>query len=254
MKIYNLFIAELTRFFVEIKRYYFETLSGLIVFYLIFISMFYGIRSFGGADFGTDRLDVLIAGYIMWTVAVMGFQVVSNSIYEETQRGTLEQIFLCSLGVEMPLILSTVIHTFFAVMISTLMLFLTMLTTGRWLYIDPTGILGVLALSLPSLWGIGLIIGSLTIVYKKIASLLQIFIFLLIAIVAVNAYPLNLFTFLPFASGATTIRLIMTQQVNFSVSWYLTIFVINYAYLFAGIVVFKMIEKSARRKNLLSQY
>jgi ABC-type polysaccharide/polyol phosphate export permease len=73
-------------------------------------------------------------------------------------------------------------------------------------------------------------------------------------LVSLPAYPLNVFSFLPFTAGAYMINRMVVYGENFPLSWYLFIFAISLFYFFLGFGIFKLFEKKARRLNLLGQY
>lgn len=253
MKIINLFLGECRKYIAEIKRYFFNTVSGLVIFYIIFLAMFFGLRGFAGPGFDENNLDSLVVGYILWMQAMMAFQSVSYMLTEETQRGTLEQLCLCSMGMEWPLILRTILDAIFNFLFTLCILYITMLTTGRWLQIDIPRFAFILLISVPSVWGLGLFFGSLTMLFKKVQQLLQIVTFGLIAVVSISAYPISSITFLPFAAGATTVQG-MIRGKSFPMYWYGIIVLVSTMYMAIGIIFFKLIEKTARRRNLLNQY
>jgi len=250
----NLLAAETMKNIAEMRRYLFDTLSAVVIFYIIFLAMFFGLKGLTKGQVSPETLDHMIIGYILWTFAMTSFQSTSYKIYEESQRGTLEQLYLCSLGMEWTLIFRLILDFIFSFFFSAVMLFITMLTTGRWLSIDIPYVFFVLLLSLPALWGIGLAFGSLSMVFKKTTAFMQIITFGLIGAVSLNGYPVKLVTLIPFTAGATTIRRSITGAPSFPASWYLTIALISLVYLTAGIVIFKVFEREARKKNLLNQY
>ena len=254
MKLLNLLRGETIKFLAELKRYFFDTISGVVVLTMLFLLMFYGIRFFAGPDLGDGSLDSLVIGYILWLLALMGYQKISYLIREETERGTMEQLYLCSFGIEWPLIIRTFLESIYNLILCFAVLLCCMLITGIRLDINFLHFVGVLLISLPSLWGLGLILGSLTLLLKKIGIVSQFMQFAMIGLVAVNAYPINVFSFLPFASGATTIRAAIVHGTEFPLYWYVMILAINLVYFFAGVIVYKSVERLARKRNLLCQY
>ena len=250
----NLFTAETMKNIAEMRRYLFDTLSAVVIFYIIFLAMFFGLKGLTKGQVSAETLDQMIIGYILWTFAMTSFQSTSYKIYEESQRGTLEQLYLCSLGMEWTLIFRLILDFVFSFFFSAVMLLITMLTTGRWLSINIPYVFFVLLLSLPALWGIGLAFGSLSMVFKKTTAFMQIITFGLIGAVALHGYPLSPLSFIPFTAGSTTISMSITGGASFPVSWYVTIALISLVYLTAGIVIFKIFEREARKKNLLNQY
>ncbi len=253
-KIYNLFKAELLKYICEFKSYFFNSISGIVVFYIIFMGMFYGVKHFAGANFTGDDLDSMIVGYILWSFALMAFQSISYSVYFEIQRGTMEQFYQTSVGIEYGLIIRIIIEFLFSFLFVAVVLILTMLTTQRWLNFNFFDVFWKLLISLPSLWGLALLFAGLSMIFKKIEAFMQIMTFGLIAVVSLNAYPISIISFLPFSAGATTIRNTIVKGVSYSLEWYFFVVGISLFYLILGVIIFKISEKQARKRNLLGQY
>lgn len=254
MKYLALFRGEWIKTIAEFKRYLFNTIAGVVLFYFFFLALFFGLTTFGGPGIDQSSLDAVTVGYIMFMVAMGSFGSMSNMLMEETQRGTLEQLYLGTMGVEWTLIFRMLLESLFNIVMGFFMLFLAMLTTGSWLPVNFPAFLGTMLLSLPSLWGVGLIAAALTLVHKKVQVVMSVLSFGIVAVVAVSAYPIGPATFLPFAAGATTINASLTQSINFSADWYLLMAGISAVYLALGMLVFDRIGKYARRRNLLGQY
>lgn len=253
-KLIALFSVEAMKMYNEFKRYLFNTLTNLIVFFIIFIAMFYGIKFFAGPNLKSDSLASLIIGYIMWTFAIIGFQDLAYGVYEEIQRGTLEQLYLSSIGIEIIFFYRSFLDFFFSLFFVGIILIATMAITGIWLPVRLLKTLPVLLLTIPSLWGLGIFFGGLVMIFKKISSFMQVITFGLIAIVSVSAYPVNVYSFLPFAAGSTTIQYMIRKNYTFSFEWYLFLLSISIFYIILGILAYKYCEKVARRKNLIGQY
>lgn len=202
----------------------------------------------------TEKLDVLIIGYIMWMLGLIGFQATSYNAYDEMQRGTFEQMYLTSFGIEAVFIIRTILDAVFGLVFSTAILILTMITTGRYFTFRVGEILLTLLLSIPSMWGLGFIFAGLALIYKKISSFLNLMQFAIIGFVAVKAYPINFFSFLPFSAGATTVQGLINYNADFPVLWYLFLLFISIIYMAIGIFCFRILLKKARKQNLLGQY
>ncbi|MBF0361237.1 MAG: hypothetical protein HQK49_09510 [Oligoflexia bacterium] len=250
----NLFKAEGLKSWCEFKRYLFNTFMEIIVMYIIFLFMFYGIKIFAGTAVSNDGLDALVIGYIMWMFAITGFSSTSQLISGEMQKGTLEQLYLCPLGIEFSVMFRLIFDTIISFLFIVVIIFLTMLTTNRWLHIDVIRVIPILLISLPCLWGLGLAISGLILIFKKFNALGSVLTFGLIGAVSVPAYPLNSFSFIPFSAGAYTIQMIVRKNFQFNIEWYLFIATLSIFYFFIGVVIYKKLEKIARKKNLLGQY
>lgn len=100
MRRFYTFLAVLTRFLIEIKRYPFNTFSGLVTLYLIFLLLFAGAKyaqGFGVNVFG-EGLEALVVGFLVWTFALAAYSDLSWEIMREAQQGTLEQLYMCPFG------------------------------------------------------------------------------------------------------------------------------------------------------------
>ncbi len=254
MKIINLLKSEGLKYFAELRRYFFNTISSLFVIYIIFLVYFFGIKFMTGPSMAVEKLDVLIIGYIMWMLALIGFQSTGYTVYDEMQRGTFEQMYLTSFGIEVVFIIRIIFETIFSLFFSAIILILTMFTTGRYFVIPVGKVLIALIFALPSLWGLGFVFAGLSLIFKRISAFLNLMQFVLIFFVAIKSYPINFFSFLPFAAGATTIQGIINYNAKFPIEWYLFIILISLFYFFAGIFVFKILLKKAKKFNLLGQY
>ncbi|MEJ5274196.1 MAG: hypothetical protein WH035_08700 [Spirochaetota bacterium] len=99
-RLVNLFIAEGMKYWFEIKRYFFNAISSLLLIYIIFLVYFFVIKFISGPAISTNRLDAVIIGYMMWMLAIVGFQASFYLVYDEMERGTFEQMYMSSLGLD----------------------------------------------------------------------------------------------------------------------------------------------------------
>ena len=254
MKIINLFKVEGMKYWLEIKRYLFNTISSLLVIYIIFLVYFFGIKFMTGPAMSTEKLDVLIIGYIMWMLALIGFQGTSYLVYDEMQRGTFEQMYMTSLGLENVFFFRVFYDTIFSIVFTSLILLLTMVTTGRYFSFNVFHFLVLFFLSIPSMWGLGFIFGGLALIYKKISAFLNLMQFVIIVFVALDAYPLRARSFLPFSAGASSVQHLINSHDSFPLWWYFFLLIISIFYLIIGLLIFKILLKKAMKLNLLGQY
>jgi len=91
--------AMVKRYGIELKRYAFNTLSMLVSFYLIFLILFLGIRSFAGnsPQFG-EALPGMVIGFTVFYLVVYAYAELSWVLIAEAQQGTLEQLSMSPLG------------------------------------------------------------------------------------------------------------------------------------------------------------
>ena len=254
MGLLNVFIAEVRMLGWELKRYIFNTGAMVVVMYVIFLGMFWGVKSIGGAGVSASSLDSMVIGYVLWMSAMFSLQGTGGVVQSESQRGTLEQLYLSPCGAEVIFFFKSVTATLFNFLVITLMLYLTMFTTGRMLSVDLLFFYPVLFISVLSLTGIGFMLGGIGLIHKRIGAVNGILSFGLIGLMLLPVYPLNGYSFIPFVAGAHTINQHIVHGVSFPVWWYLFVAGNSILYLCIGLWVFRQFERKALRRNKMGQY
>lgn len=249
-----LLITELKMMFWGMKRYFVNTISMLVIMFFIFTGLFYGVKALAGASVNTQSLDAMIIGYVLWMSAMLVLQDIGNMILQESQMGTLEQLYLSPIRPKFIFIGKILSNLLFYFATTTVILYSEMLVTGRYLKINFLVFFLWLFVSLISLLGIGFAIGGLALIHKRIQAINSVLSFGLIGLMMLPVYPLNVFSFLPFIAGASTINAIIVKGATFPIEWYAFIIANSFAYLVLGMLLFGMIEKKARSMNKLSQY
>ena len=170
------FFAVFERFWIKLKRYAFNTLSGLVTLYLIFLLIFAGAKyaqGFGINLFG-ESLEGLVVGFLVWTFALSAYSDLSWSLMREAQQGTLEQLYMCPFGfrfVSFAWIVSSFLTTF---VFSGTLLFLMMVTTGKYLRLPLGTLLPLAFLTVAPIYGLGFVMAGLALVFKRIQAFFQI--------------------------------------------------------------------------------
>lgn len=251
------FWAVLRRRVIELKRYAFNTFSSVATIYLVFLLMFLGARFVAGPGemFG-ETLEGLIVGFSVWTFAIIAYSEMSWAVMQEAQQGTLEQLYMTPAGfgwVALSLAVSSFLASFaFVVPIVVLM----MVTTGRYLRLDMLSLLPLLTLTLPAVYGIGLAMAGLALVFKRIQAMFQILQFVFVAFLFVPAEPLWAKA-LPLTWGAQLIRRVvvggerLTEIPGADIAWLAAGSVL---WVTLGIAAFTVCERTARRRGLLGHY
>ncbi len=233
--IYN----EIWRHFTFVKRYPFNTFSSLAASYIVFLALFHGIRFIGEGAIPGEKLDAIVIGYLMWNIAIFSFSDTAGDIFEEAKMGTLEQLYLSPLGFYRISFYRMIAGYIYLLIFNAIVLFAAMLTTGRWLNIPVLEVILLITISVPAMHGIGFILGGIALVAKKVHSLSNIFYFAIIFLVSLPTYPVNAFSFLPFAPGANTIMSVIVYDANYPVWWYLFISINSLFYFACGIYCFQ---------------
>jgi len=258
LKRFYTFLAVLTRFLIEIKRYPFNTLSGLVTLYLIFLLLFAGAKyaqGFGVNVFG-EGLEALVAGFLVWTFALAAYSDLSWEIMREAQQGTLEQLYMCPFGFRFVSI-AWVLSSFLVNLIfAGVLLGLMMVTTGKFLHLRLGTLLPLLFLTLAPIYGIGFIMAGLALVFKRIQAFFQILQF---AFVPLLFLPAEKWwgKALPLSLGTDLIHQVMTDGkslVDLSRVDLLALLGTAVFYFGLGLFAFRLCERVAKDRGLLAHY
>lgn len=240
--------------FWTMKRYIFNTLAGIGVMFLIFMGMFWGVRSIGGAGVSGESLDSMLVGYILWMSAMLSMQSTGSEILSESQGGTLEQLYLSPLGAHRVFFFRAIVNILFNFVFITILLYLSMAATGRWMAVNLPYLYMMVLLSTVSLVGISFMLGGIGLIHKRIGAVNGILSFGLIGMMLLPTYPLTPYAFLPFIAGAATVNRVVVTGASFPLWWYLFIGGNSLLYLALGLTVFRFMEVKARRLNKMGQY
>jgi ABC-2 type transport system permease protein len=254
MKTLNLFVNEVRMLFWTMKRYIFNTLAGIGVMFLIFMGMFWGVRAIGGAGVSGESLDSMLVGYILWMSAMLSMQSTGSEILSESQGGTLEQLYLSPMGAHRIFFFRALVNILFNFVFITVLLYLSMAATGRWMAVNLPFLYLMVLLSTVSLVGISFMLGGIGLIHKRIGAVNRILSVGLIGMMVRPTYPLTIYAFLPFIAGASTVNRAVVADASFPLWWYLFIGANSAFYLFMGLSVFRMTERKARQLNKMGQY
>ncbi len=254
MKVLNLINAEAKMMYWSLRRYMFNTVAMVVVMFLIFMGMFWGIKTIGGSGVTENSLDAMLVGYILWVSAMLALSNTGTEILNESQRGTLEQLYLTSLGAHKIFFYRALMNIIFNFIFVTAMLYLSMLATNRWMAVNLLYLYSMIFISTISLVGISFMMGGLGLIHKKISSINGILSFGLIGLMLLPTYPLTPYAFLPFIAGAATVRSSIVLGKVFPPMWYIFITANSIFYMTLGFIIFKKMEKKAKKLNKMSQY
>ncbi len=254
---WTIFRGTFAKTLITMRRYLFNTLSGLFTMYLVFCLLFFGAQALGGAADMGDTLEGLVVGYFVWMLAIMAYSDLSWHLLNEAQVGTLEQMYLTPVGFHWVNAAYLVSNLMIQLVLLGGVLFLMIVTSGQQLVIDVFSMLPLLLLTVTGAYGAGFMMGGLALIYKRIQASFQILQFVFVAFLTVPLARYPLARFLPLAMGNSLLRRIMVDgQSLFELSGADVgiAFLTGMAYLVGGIVVFRHCEKVARRDGLLGQY
>lgn len=253
-----LFRAVFKRTFIEMKRYAFNTVSGLVTLFFVFLLLFYGARTLvGGGPSGGGTLNSIIVGYWLWILAIFAYGATAQDMTEEAQVGTLEQLAMSPLGLTRVSLTTFLGGIVLQVAILLGMLVLMMAATGRWLNLDLVSILPLLLVTMAGVQGVGMIAGGFAIVYKRIQNSMQILQFVFVAVIAA---PLDRFPaakYVPLSWGRHLLEKVMKGEASLfqlAPGDLALLVAVSLSWLALGIAGFKLLERKARSRGNLAHY
>jgi len=259
MKYFTVFKALTRKLIIEKIRYWPNSLTGIVIFYIIFVFLFFGAKKLigGGPAFG-QTLEGIIVGYLVWLFTLQAYSDFTNFVTREAKWGTLEHLYTSATSFSWvctaKMVSSFLVGNIY--MVGSILL-LAMVTTGRYLHLDIASLVPLLILTLAGPYGFSFFMGGLALVYKRVSNSLQILNFLFIGLIAAPFDKYPFLRFLPLAQGTNMINEVMTKGVSIT-DFQLTelFFLIGNSsfYLGLGFIGFKFFEKLAQKRGLLGHY
>ncbi len=257
--------AEFNRHWIQMKRYPFEPVANVVTLFILFMIIVSGFKplqnSTGVGNFNKTVAGAII-GYVMWFFVVMALSNFSNKLEEEAKLGTLEQLCMASKSLILVISGRLVTDFFYNLFIIAALFLLLTLSTGVALNLN-AWLLVPLCLTVLGLYGFGFVIGSLSLLFKRIGevrSIIQIvFLFLAIAPLDSLSPPIRAAAmFLPLIQGIDVMRSVAVDSQPFFdpliLHRLLLVALNSFIYLIVGIGIFRAAERSAFNRGLLAHY
>lgn len=249
--------ANVRFFWLESRRYAFNTVMQLVMAYALFLTVFLGMRATGSAGASGDSLAAIVVGLVVWLQSLRAFRGISGRLASEASRGTLEQLAMSPVGLSRVLIYQAVGEFGIQLVQTSVLLVLIMATTGKWLHLDVLSIMPLLVLTVAGAQGLGFLMGGVSLVYKRVSALFTLFQYLFIALVAIPVTTHPVMKWLPLGWGSYLIRQVMVERVSLLQlpSGALLIHLAASAgYFGLGFAAFLFMERKARNEGHLGHY
>lgn len=243
---------------IEFRRYLANSLLELFILYIILMALFLGFNIFAGQmDHFGEKIEYVIAGYIIWIFALAAMQSIGWEVYTDMQRGTMDQLYMTPVPV-WKILLSRMIGN---VMIRSLgvgvLMVASMVTTGIYLNVDFISMFPVLLVTLFSMFGIGFMVAGVCLLIKQVDNLLVLFQFLVMSFIYVPVEKAVFLQYLPFVYGVDMLKRILIYNValwDFSLLDFMFLGANSLVYFCLGIGVFHLCEREAMRRGVLGKY
>lgn len=271
MRFFQLLWAELVRDVTTALRYPMELIGGLVIMFALFMGLIAGASFLADGELAAGSQELLVVRYCMWFLAIIAINSMSVDIENEARQGTLEQLFLCAPSFMGLLWIRGTVHLLTGSSMVVVLSLLLQAATGKWLHLSAAAILPVIViitLTVVGLLGFGLILGGLSIVFKRIGQVAAIMQFALLFLAFLDLgrmHPLaaGLIANLPFTRGVDLLgRLLADPAAAGALTpsdpalWSgLGLLLINsLVYAGLGSLVFTLMERKARNMGALGHY
>lgn len=254
----TVFLVNVWKGIIEFKRYFFNSISFVATILIFFYLIFFGLKAVGGGtpNFG-DTLDGIIVGYFMWLMFITSFQGVSWGIIEEAQRGTLEQVFASPVPFEFQLFSRIVGDLLLNIAFVVPLMYFAAFTTGRTLGFDLITLLYLLLIGVLSALGVGMMIGGVALIFKRISSFVQILTFGSMAFTMIEPGNSIMLRLMPMAQASYMMRQMAQHGAtigDFKMFDHVILWGVSVIYMGLGVIVFRFFEHRAMLKGTLNQY
>lgn len=267
--------AEVVRSYIVMRRYWFRTITGMIIGYGMLMVLIAGFmysretvdEAISGRFGDPEQATHFVLGFIigMFAFAIVG--MFTQGLQGMATSGILEQLCMSPHGLVTNFLARCVVACVSTVISSGVMLYLVTLSVGGKLYYDPVAVPILLILTFTNLIGFGFMTGGLVLVFKQVgqvAMLVRMGLFGL-AIFAkeellhqgiVLAFIMHA---LPITDAAICLKYVMIDNHSFqdlvtSQPAFPGLIVSCVVWMFIGISVFKYLEGYSRHKGTLGAY
>lgn len=255
----RIFLAELKREWILLRRYAAEAISGVIGLIVVFYGLFLSAKYVAGptAQLG-DRLDAIVIGYVLWSLMLFISGDIAGDLQREAQTGTLEQILLSPYRASQLFLIRALASLTIHLTLNLVILLAIMALTGSRLTFSPLALLPLGCILLAA-YGLALGIGSVALLIKRVQQLLGIVQFGLLFLLTVPIESWSgsarwLGVLLPMTPGAGLLRAVMARGEGLELSQCLIAIANGVVYFGLGILLFRWAEQAAKRQGKLAGY
>lgn len=256
----RLFAAEFRRYLIVMARYPIETLTGIFISTLVFVGLFLGGRYIAGpaSTFGESG-PALIIGYFAWLVLISGLGSLAGEIENDGKTGVLEAVFSSSHSPVVLFLVRGFAVCSLSVATSAVVCLLVALLLGQPMSLSLSILLPMFTLLVTAV-GLGMAAGGVALLVKRIGLILAPIYLLFLPLMWVrfeNFHGLSqgLALLLPSTLSSLLLRHAIEQQaVSLPGHYVAAAFISAAVYLTAGVWVFRLSARVARRNGVIGMH
>ncbi|EFW92486.1 hypothetical protein ZOD2009_09263 [Haladaptatus paucihalophilus DX253] len=256
MSNYVLFRGNFIKSYILLKRYIVNTVAQIGTIYILFLLIFFGGQAVAGRSLN-DSLGGIIVGFFLFTMTQIAFSSLAQTMTQEAQWGTLEQLYMTPFGIGRVITIQTVVNLLWSFVWGSLILVLMLVTTGETLIIDFVTVVPLGILTIASAIGLGFALGGLALLYKRISAAFQLMQFVFIGLLSAPVTDVPLAKFLPLSLGSYLLRQSMqngTSLWNIDPTDLGILVGVAVVYTVVGYVAFTLCQRRARKLGVLGDY
>ena len=274
--------AEVVRSMIVLRRYWFRTLTGMVMGYGMLLVLITGfivsrdeVTNVAASNFGdAEQATNFVLGFIIGMFAFSIVGMFTQGLQSMASTGVLEQLCLSPHGLVTNFLARSTVAAITSVMSSAVMIWFVSLTVGGTLHFDPPAVVVLMVLTFFNLIGFGFMMGGLVLVFKQVG---QVAILIRMGLFALAIFAkeellhqgwamATLIHAMPIADAAILLKWALIENqgiVGDDATNYISVFlhpsmrflVLNcVVWTFAGITVFKVMENWSRSKGTLGGY
>lgn len=242
---------------IQVRRYWLNYLSGTLVYYVLFLLAVYGSRTSGNSTGVGAARDSLVVGFWVVSMTNVAFERTGFFVANQAMMGTLEQLYLSPFGFGWILVASLLVGLLTILFVTVPLLLLLMATTGQWLHVNPLTLTPLVAVIVAQAYAIGLCVGALALIHKRVQGLNQAALLVLLVFIAAPRDLSPLVRVLPLNGAWQLLRDAMTDG---RLLWELPLSDVVLVIAQTGVLLavswafFRWCERVAKARGLLGQY
>lgn len=247
---------------VRLFKYPVKAVVDSLVLYIIFLGLAQGVKAIVPYPIPGSELSAAIAAFLLWYYTLMSIDGMGQSLIEEAQVGTLEQICLSRFSLRI-ILLSRFVGS---LVTGSLMIFLVLttvvLTTNTKLNLTwslmPSAIIIIILVAL-GIAGLGFIIGCIVLLVKRLGNILTLIQFGLLFLVLIPLDRLApemevIFKLTPIIIGTEMLTNVIGAGLPLLFIDVASMVVVSTSWLLLGYIIFGFGERYARTLGLLGHY